>query len=226
MRKPTVFEFGVGASLLWIVGGVLLACSSLATRPVTLDGWGNVLAGFFSPVAFLWLVLGYIQQGQELRQNSEALRLQAEELRNTVEQQRIMSETQQQQLLHEQQQAELAAREKRAASRPNFQIRFISGSGDNSGFYADFTIVNRGSGAAEVRVSTDVPGIDAQPPRFAFVGTDDTRDLRFRSTTGRHAFSLILSYIAADGVEGEQRLQVSKEVFIYQEEAATYHGPT
>lgn len=41
---------------------------------------GDVLAGIFAPLAFLWLVYGYYQQGQELK-------LQAQELSNLVEEQ-------------------------------------------------------------------------------------------------------------------------------------------
>ncbi len=48
---------------------------------------GDFFAGFFSPLAFLWLVFGYYQQGEELKQNTLALNLQADELRNSVEQQ-------------------------------------------------------------------------------------------------------------------------------------------
>lgn len=49
---------------------------------------GDLLAGIFSPLAFLWLVYGYLQQGRELKQNSESLRLQATELKNSVEEQK------------------------------------------------------------------------------------------------------------------------------------------
>ncbi|WP_149931189.1 hypothetical protein [Acinetobacter soli] len=52
---------------------------------------GDYLAGVFAPLAFLWLVFGYYQQGQELKQNTEALRLQAEELKNSVEQQILLN---------------------------------------------------------------------------------------------------------------------------------------
>lgn len=56
------------------------------------NAWGDFFAGCFAPLAFLWLVLGYLQQGEELRLSTEALRLQAEELRNSVEQQRALVE--------------------------------------------------------------------------------------------------------------------------------------
>lgn len=55
---------------------------------------GDFLAGAFSPLAFSWLVLGFIQQGIELRQNSAALRLQAEELRLAAEHAGAMVELQ------------------------------------------------------------------------------------------------------------------------------------
>lgn len=55
-----------------------------------LNELGDLLAGIFSPLAFLWLVGGYMQQGEELRLNTEALQLQANELKNSVEQQAEM----------------------------------------------------------------------------------------------------------------------------------------
>ena len=52
-----------------------------------LNELGDLAAGAFGPLAFLWLVLGYIQQGRELKLSSEALHMQAEELKRSVEQQ-------------------------------------------------------------------------------------------------------------------------------------------
>lgn len=49
---------------------------------------GDFIAGILSPLGFIWLIYGYIQQGQELKLNTEALTLQAEELSNSVEQQK------------------------------------------------------------------------------------------------------------------------------------------
>src|SRR5262245_17358401 len=74
--------------LWWIFrGGVPL---------LQLDQWGDLAAGAFAPLAFLWLVVGYLQQGEELRDNvralnlqEEALRLQVQELRESVQQQTV-----------------------------------------------------------------------------------------------------------------------------------------
>lgn len=51
------------------------------SKAMALNELGDFLAGAFSPLAFLFLYLGYKQQGKELRQNTKALNMQAEELR-------------------------------------------------------------------------------------------------------------------------------------------------
>lgn len=53
---------------------------------------GDFLAGSFAPLAFLFLYLGYKIQGEELKQNTKALEKQAEELANSVaEQKRLIA---------------------------------------------------------------------------------------------------------------------------------------
>ena len=77
---------------LYVAGGVLTVLYLVMLAIYCVDRWaeiramppnniGDFFAGAFSPMAFAWLVLGFIQQGIELRQNSAALILQAEELR-------------------------------------------------------------------------------------------------------------------------------------------------
>lgn len=62
-------------------------------KAMALNELGDLLAGAFSPLAFLFLFLGYKQQGEELKQNTAALKLQYQELANSVEQQRLLVET-------------------------------------------------------------------------------------------------------------------------------------
>lgn len=47
--------------------------------------FGDFMAGAFGPLALFWLVCGYFQQGAELRQNTDALKLQSEALERQVE---------------------------------------------------------------------------------------------------------------------------------------------
>ncbi|MEX5583625.1 hypothetical protein [Pseudomonas lurida] len=67
----------------WLVGDRIQTLQAMALNEV-----GDFLAGAFGPVAILWLVLGFFQQGMELRQGTEALLLQARELQSSVEQQK------------------------------------------------------------------------------------------------------------------------------------------
>jgi hypothetical protein len=67
-----------------IVAALILQENWALAKQMKPNEWGDFLAGVFAPLAFLWLVLGYFQQGDELRLNTEALKLQAEELRHQV----------------------------------------------------------------------------------------------------------------------------------------------
>lgn len=67
--------------------GWWLSVNWMEFKCLKLNELGDFLAGTFGPVAFLWLVLGFIQQGRELKLSTDALRLQAEELRASVAQQ-------------------------------------------------------------------------------------------------------------------------------------------
>lgn len=74
-----------------------------ALEPNTL---GDFLAGTFSCLGFILLILGYLQntkalknQGEELKQNTRALTMQAEELRNSVIQQKTLVEATKEELI-------------------------------------------------------------------------------------------------------------------------------
>lgn len=69
-----------------------------ASKPITLSTLGDFLAGVFSPLAFLFLVLGYIQQGRELKQNTQALQQQVRELNENVKIQKDLLKIQEDEL--------------------------------------------------------------------------------------------------------------------------------
>lgn len=71
--------------LVWLGWG-----SWCQLRSKELNEVGDFLAGAFSPLAFFWLVVGYFQQGHELNQNTKALRLQHDELKESVAQAKQM----------------------------------------------------------------------------------------------------------------------------------------
>ena len=115
------------------------------------NAWGDFFAGSFAPLAFLWLVLGYLQQGEELNLSTRALQLQAEELKNSVEQQRALVEVTRQQVESER----AALEEERQLRVEQVKPKFLVGSNGGT-FYSDgkvrynLTVSNTGSMAARV----------------------------------------------------------------------------
>ena len=76
-------------TLLWVSASAFFFGLNLqSSKPMSPNEIGDFLAGFFSPIALMWLVFGYFQQGEELRLNTEAIKLQVKELNLSVEQQK------------------------------------------------------------------------------------------------------------------------------------------
>ena len=110
-------------SAIWIIGGLIYAyvmrANFLAMEPT---GLAEFLAGAFSPLAFLWLIVGYMQQGEELKQNTEALMLQAAELKQSAEQQKHLVEVTREQLGQERAYYQEERERMFAAAEPVFLI--------------------------------------------------------------------------------------------------------
>jgi hypothetical protein len=83
-----LIRFGIYVSVAWAIVAIVVLCVRAdwgANGKLAPNNWGDVFAGFFAPLAFLWLVLGFLQQGRELK-------VQIEELRKTVEHQGQLAE--------------------------------------------------------------------------------------------------------------------------------------
>ena len=72
MNKKSLI-FGIVVTLVWLVIIILIFILSNLKPLLSLNELGDFLAGIFAPVAFFWLILGYIQQGKQLEQNTQAL---------------------------------------------------------------------------------------------------------------------------------------------------------
>jgi len=154
-RNDKRFWFGVGTSVAWLaVCAILLLAkrSDLAGMPP--NAWGDFFAGCFAPLAFLWLVLGYLQQGEELNLSTKALLLQADELRNSVEQQQALVEVSRQQVESEREALQFERQQREAATQPFFVVWQAGAT-----YYADkglayrLKVSNSGAMVTNVRVS-------------------------------------------------------------------------
>lgn len=210
MRKPTSFEFGVFTSLLWIAFGVYLAFFSKVAHPAALDGWANVLAGFFSPVAFLWLVLGYRQQGEELQQNTEALRLQADELKLAVEQYQDMARTQREQFEHDKKQAAKAEEVLAIERQPKFEIqeKVLTFGGQTSGWFG-CRLINHGGEVTDLMLAPQLDGVRVDPQKIHRLPKGGDVAVSFYLPQ-RWPFPLEIQYTKVDG-PGIARIQVRWE---------------
>ncbi len=76
-----MIKIGFGLTALWSIGLTFLIYEKWSdVLNMSLANWGGFLSGATAPVAFLWLVLGYLMQNAELKMNRETLKAQTEAL--------------------------------------------------------------------------------------------------------------------------------------------------
>lgn len=138
--------------MLWVAilaGLAYWKSDSLCT--LSLNEWGDFLAGACAPLAFLWLVVGYRQQGEELQHSTDALRLQAHELQNSVNQQRALVEVTRLQLESERKASAMVQRSQTEAAKPRFVVTCIcQESAFNRSNRYDIVVENTGSTVRQV----------------------------------------------------------------------------
>jgi len=87
----TIGKYGMILTFIWVFGVAAFVYILPANLiDLELNELGDFLSGITAPIAFLWLILGFYQQREELSLNTEALRLQQDELKNQVEETRAL----------------------------------------------------------------------------------------------------------------------------------------
>ncbi len=86
------------------------------------NAWGDFLAGIFGPLALFWVVMGFWQQGSELRNSRNALLLQAKELQQSVEAQRELVKVNISQVELEKEKIEKERRDEIERIRPKLRL--------------------------------------------------------------------------------------------------------
>lgn len=152
----------IGAALTLVYMAIMVALTwgrigALGSMP--LNEVGDFLAGAFGPVAFLWLVLGFLQQGDELRMSTEALKDQATQLESSVQHQLALVEATKQQSEVELTKLQMQQEERDRALLANFTIRRgTSGTASQRGENMNrLTFRNDGSHAFDVSVELGEP---------------------------------------------------------------------
>lgn len=209
-RSRDLTRWGIVLSVVYLV---IMATYSVVEWQdlLKLDGneFGDLLAGVFSPLAFLWLVLGFFQQGQELRASVQALELQGRELQHSVEQQRQLVEVTREQLNFQSQALTHEQFELDRASQPRLELTCGGNSGvsDSGARRYAFRLDNFGRPATNVRV---VEGDGKLTYRATLLDTGGNLNFKIElPMRGEARKFLLVSYVDVRGLERSQSFHVS-----------------
>ncbi|GJM12889.1 MAG: hypothetical protein DHS20C12_12920 [Pseudohongiella sp.] len=175
---------------------------------------GDFLAGVFGPLAIFWLILGFIQQGKELQQSTQALELQAKELKDSVEQQRDLVGITRQQFSAEVEAAKHRRNTEFIQAQPQLVSLGIGSQGKhNRGLTYNSSIQNTGALVRHVRVTSEPELALLQPREFPSWGNNiDFRiEWEYGGTPPHENVQLTFSFIDALGNVGTQNLNLAWE---------------
>lgn len=205
-------NIGLWVTIPWLVGTVLYVVfkwqAFVALEPNSL---GDFLAGAFAPLAFLWLVLGFLQQGKELRFSGRALTLQSVELANSVAQQAALVRVTRDQLSLENSVIARQEAELQRSAQP--LLRFKPGAsypGDAGLRNFDFTLSNVGKKCTDLFVFFD----DMEDgTEFAMLDTGKSVSVtRQFPSMGYVSFVVTVSYMDDRMMSGHREWRVERTV--------------
>jgi hypothetical protein len=196
-------------AFLYIAFG--LSISSL--RSLQPNELGDFFAGIFGPIAILWLILGYFQQGIELRLNTRALELQAEELKNSVAHQKDLVEVTKTQVANELESIRHERAAQAEAARPKFVFSGVGGSFGAINRYRT-SITNVGATATEVALTVDPAFADMSLNKVAVWSTGEEKEFKWTYKNGVADYDSILyvNYVDAAGQPGAQQFSFTRDL--------------
>jgi hypothetical protein len=203
-----LFLRGLIVSVLYIF---LLSAYAWSMRQVMFglkpDEFATFLSGVFAPLAFLWLVLGFRQQGDELQNSARALYLQGEELRNSVEQQRQLVEVQREQLVAERETREVEERRVREQSQPRLRLNANGSVHSNGAGRYSFSLTNVGPTCSDVVLAAEEHDVQGRSATLG-IGSYVTIEVEHANNSELAAFHVRADYLDSQGHPGIARFHV------------------
>jgi hypothetical protein len=121
-----------------------------------LNEFGDFFAGVFGPLMLFWLILGYIQQQKELKQNTKMLELQADELKKSVEQHKELVKTTREQLKTDREYLELEQQKSIREVQPELKIERSGWSSKIDGSIKyNFILINTGKAISSLKFNSE-----------------------------------------------------------------------
>jgi len=211
--RQHITDIGIAATVVYLVVIVALIggrSGQLLTMP--LNEVGDFFAGAFGPVAFLWLVLGFMQQGDELRLSTKALEDQAKELQKSVEHQMALVEATKMQGEVELTKLQMQQDERDRALRASFKITTLAVRLDNpEAAKNSFRISNDGNNASDLAINFDPPIIGWQQLRAQDLKTGEHYEsvMGFNPTECAEEGQVSLVYLDIEGTVRHQSFAYS-----------------
>ncbi|WP_030142143.1 hypothetical protein [Pseudomonas fluorescens] len=166
-----------------------------------LNNVGDFLAGAFGPIAFFWLILGFMQQGIELRLSADALKMQADELRASVEQQTALVAAQ-----------EHSLRNHERSLEPLLQLKYLGQEREDGAVFEKFSIINLGAYCESVAVElNDDRGEVEVSVELEPLHNNDAHDFVISEIEGRYCVrELVVKYKKISGSSSFQVFELTK----------------
>lgn len=194
-KRDGRFWIGVAVSVVWLAW--MLCQLKAKGLPAELNAQGDFFAGYFAPLAFLWLVLGYMQQGEELR-------TQAQELQNSVAQQAELVAVSREQLAQEKEARKNAELQQRRKEQPHFVLSVEQYDDQDTEFQVSLKLTNYGNVAREIFIIQEDDAGDGEVGRAdaLLAGQSTIVDVQIRRSV-RSTFQVL--YVDVSGErEGAQ----------------------
>jgi hypothetical protein len=206
---------GIVLTTLYIIAFVFLVQNKLYDiQLLSLNEIGDFFAGAFGPLAILWLILGFFQQGIELRQNTSALELQAEELKNSVLQQRELVEVTKKQFKAELESLNYEREQYRKSQEPVFVAHGVGGQHSGNKHSYNLNISNVGKTATDVTIFCSKEMKNLTPNQIASWTQDTVMRISFEymNSIPEDDTLIVINYTGASGISGQVSFSLIPEL--------------
>lgn len=176
---------------------------------------GDFLAGATAPLAFFWLIVGYFQQGMELRQNSHALLIQAHQLSLQVAETRalVKESATQAKAASDMLQLELKrSEEARRTAVLGAQPRWEADANQFSNEAQEIHLLNVGADAAAIRIvhHDDVDSARVKPTTLVRRGESLIVYVHYKNAGHPERYEILLQYVDAQGNVRDATITVTR----------------
>jgi hypothetical protein len=213
IERTDYFKIGLFlTALILLLAGVYAFFEWDAIHAMKPNEFGDFLAGIFGSLVLLWVVMGFLQQGAELKYSREALLLQAKELKASVEAQQNMGEAAWAGVHLERDARQLGELERVRALQPIFTLTSGGYTGHGDRIQMHFALSNLGRDAVDVSVQILESDLVVSPSSFS--SFTERREFVLNVTVDRTAelpdCVLELRYHDLEGNLSERHYQLKK----------------